>query len=163
VRVSIAVDVDPELAFRVFTEETDLWWRRSPRFRLAGHRPGTLTFEPGVGGRLFESFQKTSRTHVFEVGRILVWEPGARLVFTWRGSNFAPGESTRVDVRFEASGGGQSTRVTLLHSGFARLRADHPVRHGQEVAEFIARLGMSWASLLGALRHHAATATPATD
>ena len=56
VQVTVAVAVPPEVAFAVFTEETDLWWKRGEAFRVAGRRPGTLRFEPGVGGRLFERF-----------------------------------------------------------------------------------------------------------
>lgn len=64
--VSISVAVEPAVAFEVFTQETDLWWRRGLRYRLAGRRPGSLCFEPGVGGRLFESFDTSSGPHVHE-------------------------------------------------------------------------------------------------
>ena len=36
------------------------------------------------------------------------------------------------------------------------LRADHPVRHGQETAAFIRAMGTWWGDLLTALREHAA-------
>jgi len=42
----------------------------------------------------------------------------------------------------------------LVHSGFASLRPDHPVRHGEEAAVFVGRLGMWWSELLTALRVH---------
>ena len=45
VRVTTFVAVDPQTAFDVFTRETDLWWRRGPRYRFGGARPGTLMFE----------------------------------------------------------------------------------------------------------------------
>jgi uncharacterized protein YndB with AHSA1/START domain len=148
-RVTAFVAVTPEHAFTVFTAETDLWWRRGPRFRMGGKRRGTLTFEPGAGGRLFESFSDDP-ADVFEVGRVLVWEPGARLVLEWRLTNFAPGERTEVEVLFEPDEDG--TRVTVEHRGWSALRPDHPARHGQDAPAFIARIGMWWADLLGAMR-----------
>src|SRR4029453_2998789 len=59
----------PPVAFEVFTRETDLWWRRGVKYRLAGKRPGVLAFEPGPGGRLFESFETGSGTRTFGGGR----------------------------------------------------------------------------------------------
>ena len=152
-KVSVLVRVPPEVAFRVFTTEIDQWWRRGPAYRVAGRRPGTLAFEPKLGGRLFEQYEGPAGTRVHEAGTIVVWEPGARLAFDWRGSNFAPGEVTRVDITFTATDSG--TRVVLEHSGFAALRPDHPVRHGQPVPEFIRTIGMWWGQLLSSLRDHA--------
>ena len=106
--VSVFVAVEPDDAFAVFTEETDLWWRRGLKYRLAGRRPGVLCFEPGVGGRLFESFETESGTQVYETGRITVWEPPRRLVVKWRNPNFASNESTELEVLFEPSGDGHA-------------------------------------------------------
>jgi uncharacterized protein YndB with AHSA1/START domain len=137
--------------FDVFTAETDLWWQRGARFRFGGKRRGTLAFEPGVGGRLFEAFSDEPGD-VFEVGKVLVWEPGARLVFEWRLTNFAPGERTEVEVVFAPEDHG--TRVTIEHRGWSAIRPDHPARHGEEAAAFIARIGMWWGNLATALRRH---------
>src|SRR4249920_117013 len=87
--VSISVAVEPAVAFEVFTKETDLWWRRGLQFRVAGRHPGVIAFEPGEGGRLFESFETASGPQMFEAGRILAWEPPTRLLFEWRAANFA--------------------------------------------------------------------------
>ncbi|MEP7126316.1 MAG: SRPBCC domain-containing protein [Byssovorax sp.] len=151
-RATTFVAVDPLDAFEVFTGETDLWWRRGPRFRFGGKRRGALTLEPGVGGRLFEAFSDAP-ADVFEVGRVLVWEPGARLLLEWRLPNFAPGERTEVDVRFEASGDG--TMVTVEHRGWSAVRDDHPARHGEAVVPFLSRLGQWWGALLLAMRERA--------
>src|SRR3569833_1703035 len=86
--VCVLVKVPQVTAFNVFTQEIDLWWRKGPRFRF-GRQPGALTFEPSLNRRLFESFTSGSGTHVHEVGRVTVWEPPARLVFTWRGGGGA--------------------------------------------------------------------------
>jgi uncharacterized protein YndB with AHSA1/START domain len=153
-RATTFVAVSPLDAFEVFTEETDLWWRRGPRFRFGGKRRGKLVFEPGVGGRLFEAFDD-GPADVFEVGRVLVWEPGARLVLEWRLTNFAPGERTEVDVRFEPASGG--TMVTVEHRGWASLPADHPARHGEAAAVLIARIGQWWGALLLEMRARASS------
>ena len=150
VTVTAFVDVAPADAFEVFTTEIDRWWRRGPAYRVAGKQPGVLHLEPGLGGRLFEEY---ARGAVHEVGTITAWEPPAHLAFEWRSITFVPGEITRVDVRFAASGSG--TRVTLEHHGWSTIRGDHPVRHGKPSATFIAELGMWWASLLRALDDHA--------
>lgn len=153
-RVSVSVAVAPDEAFRVFTTEIGLWWRRGPRFRSAPGDRGLIALEPGVGGRVFESWTD-ARTHeerVFEIGRITVWDPPRRLVFGWRVANFAPGERTEVEVRFEPAASG--TLVTVTHSGFASLRPDHPVRHGRTGAEFSRELGLWWAEALRAWQQH---------
>jgi uncharacterized protein YndB with AHSA1/START domain len=150
--VTVTVPVTPEIAFDVFTRETDVWWRRGIAYRVAGRHPGVLAFEPGPNGRLFEQYEGPEGTRVHETGRITIWEPPGRLEFEWRGGNFAPGEVTHVLVTFEPSDSG--TRVTLVHRGFAALRPDHPVRHGQEAEAFVRRIGLWWGELLTALRIH---------
>jgi uncharacterized protein YndB with AHSA1/START domain len=151
VRVTSRVAVDPDTAFRVFTEEVDAWWRTGPRFRWHPERGGTLRFEGGQGGRFVEHY---ADGRSFEVGRIRVWDPPRRLVFGFRARNFAPDESTEVEVRFEPSG--DATDVTVVHSGFAALRADHPVRHGMDANAFDNMMGGFWADLLTAARRYAA-------
>jgi hypothetical protein len=71
-RISVTVAVDPPLAFEIFTEDIDRWWRRGIKFRQSGARSGFLRIEPEVGGRLFESIDGDSSSHVFEVGRVRV-------------------------------------------------------------------------------------------
>jgi uncharacterized protein YndB with AHSA1/START domain len=148
-RVSAFVAAPPARVFEAFTAETDLWWQRGPRFRFGGKRRGTLSFEPRTGGRLFEAFSDDPGD-VFEVGKVLAWEPGARLVVEWRLTNFAPGERTEVEVLFEPAEGG--TRVTLEHRGWNSLPANHPARHGESPSEHVARIGMFWGQLLTGLR-----------
>ena len=151
VSVTTLVAVDPAAAFAVFTGETDRWWRRGPRFRFGGETRGVLSFEPGPGGRLLERYGDAG-AEVFEVGRVLVWEPGSRLVFQWRIRDFAPGECTEVEVRFEPAESG--TRVTLEHRGWSGLRRDHPARHGLDGPAFRAMIGLRWGELLTSLRAH---------
>lgn len=156
--VTVTVAVDPAVAFEVFTEQIDQWWRRGPRYRVGGRSPGVLAFEPRVGGRLYERFDDAQASptgaRVVEVGRVTAWEPPARLAFEWRGVNFKPGESTEVEVRFEACASG--TRVTVEHHGWSTLPPGHPARHGLEGAEFSRTVGLWWGDLLTSLREHIA-------
>ena len=148
-QVSVFVRVPPDVAFEVFTTEIDLWWKQGPKFRVAGRQRGQLVFEPGENGRLFESFPGGT----FEVGRVIGWEPPARLELEWRGPNYDPGQKTFVEVRFVAANDG--TMVTVRHRGFAALPDGHPVRHGQDGAAFARMLGMWWGELMTSLREHA--------
>jgi hypothetical protein len=70
VTVSVTVATDPATAFAMFTEETDLWWRRGPRFRIAGKERGVVRFEPWLGGRMMEEFESPSGPQVFAKGTI---------------------------------------------------------------------------------------------
>lgn len=155
--VTVSVRVSPEEAFDVFTRETDLWWRQGPRFRIAGRHPSRLAFEGGPDGRLFETVQLPAGPRTYEVGRIVAWDPPRRLAFEWRGVNFAPGESTRVEVSFRALG--ESTLVTVRHAGFAALREDHPAKHALPAAEFSRMMGLWWGDLLTSLREHVTSRT----
>jgi uncharacterized protein YndB with AHSA1/START domain len=156
IKVTVFVDVTPDDAFAVFTDEIDRWWRRGPAYRVAGKQPGVLHLEPRLGGRLFEEYQEGAAVH--EVGTITIWDPPSHLAFEWRSITFVPGETTLVDVRFVASGGG--TRVTLEHRGWSTIRGDHPVRHGKDATAFLGDLGRWWGALLTSLREHAAARAP---
>lgn len=151
--VSVGLPVPPAEAFRLFTEEIELWWRRGRRFRHAGGERGLIAIEPGVGGRLFESFGPPGAETVVELGRVTAWEPPARLAFSWRAANFAPHESTWVEVAFAPATGG--TQVTVVHGGWSTLPADHPVRHGEDARAFVRTMGLWWGALLSTLRLHA--------
>jgi uncharacterized protein YndB with AHSA1/START domain len=149
-RVTVGVAVPPEEAFEVFTAQIDQWWRRGRRFRNAPGESGIVCIEPGVGGRLFESFSTDAGERVVEIGRTLVWDPPHRLILQWRNVNFAPHEHTEVEVRFRATAGG--TEVTLEHRGWAAIRRDHPARHGLDDAAFIRMMGLWWGDQLSSLR-----------
>lgn len=149
VRVTSRVEVDPDTAFRVFTEDVDAWWRQGPRFRWQPERKGRLRFEPGVGGRFLEVYDDTGRDG-FEVGRIRIWDPPRRLVFSFRARSFAPGETTEVEVIFEPEG--DATRIRVEHRGWGALRADHPARHGMDAVAFRSMMSLWWADLVTAAR-----------
>ena len=150
--VSVLVKVPPELAFRIFTEDIDRWWRSGLRYRI-GKRRSVVHLEAKLGGRLFETFETAAGTKLKETGVVTCFEPPSRLVLEWRAVNFAPDEKTEVEVQFEPSRSG--TRVTVCHRGWSRIRADHPVRHGHGAREFLRTMGLWWSDLMTALREHA--------
>lgn len=153
-KVSVTVAIAPALAFELFTCDIDRWWCRGVKYRYGDHDRGFICLEPGVGGRLFESFDMDEGSQVFEVGRITVWEPPQRLVFTWRNSNYAPGEHTLVEIGFSAAAAG--TLVTVTHRGLTALRPDHPARHGLPDGDFLRMIGHWWGDQLTSLRDLAA-------
>jgi hypothetical protein len=75
-------------------------------------------------------------------------------VFTWRNANFTPEQATSVEVTFDAATTG--TLVTVVHSGWDGIAADHPVRHGLVVAAFLRMMGLWWGDQLASLRQAAA-------
>lgn len=156
-RVSVLVAVPRDVAFRVFTEEIDQWWRRGLKYRVSGKDRGILRLEPGVGGRLFEEMESSAGARVVETGRVTEWDPPTRFVLEWRNVNFSETEKTLVDVAFDESPSG--TLVTVTHSGWSTIRADHPARHGLDVTAFIRNNGMWWGEVLSSLREHVG-ATP---
>ncbi len=156
VRVSTLVDVPSDVAFKIFTEETDLWWQRGFRFRASADPESRLHFEGGEGGRLIERAPDIEGGE-FEFGRILVWKPAERLTFEYRAKATEPGEESEVDVRFTAEG--KATRITLTQTGWAELRDDHPVRHGLVGEAFLDMLAVYWADLLHAARVRASERT----
>ena len=158
VRVTTVVAADPATAFELFTTEVDAWWRRGPRFRHGLGRPSVMRFEGGEGGRLLERYTDEAGG-AFEVGRVLAWKPGDRLVFEWRGNNFEPGLVTEVEVRFERDERG--TRVTLEHRGWDRVPLEHASRHGYGSSDaFTSMIGLWWGDLLASLRVHAGQGAP---
>ena len=151
-RVSMFVRVPPAVAFRVFTEDVDQWWRRGLKYRVAGKHRSIVHIEGGVGGRLFESFETSMGTKVHQTGKITAWDPPSRFAFEWRSPNYATDEKTFVEVLFEESASG--TLVTVTHSGWSALRPDHPARHGEEASVFLRRMGLWWADQMTSLRLH---------
>lgn len=116
-RASVEVRVDPATAFTVFTERIDDWWVRSPYAWNDAAKAVGIRFEPGVGGRWVE-VHDADMGEGFEIGVIRVWEPGERLVVSYRDADL-PEPLTEVEVRFEAIAGG--TRVTVEHRGWERV------------------------------------------
>jgi hypothetical protein len=146
VYVALRVKATPQRAFDAFVREIGDWWRPNMLFQTTPRPPGRLAFEPGEGGRLTETL---AGGKVFEIGRILVWEPPGRFVFSWRQARFPPDLHTEVEVRFEAAGA--ETRVSVEHRGFDRVPAGSAARHGFPDQALLARLAEWWRAQLGAV------------
>jgi len=152
ITMTTKVALDTNEAFRIFTEDVDRWWKRGAVYRFGEGREGVLRFEScGAGAecRLVEVFDEREGD-LYEVGRVLAWEPGTRLSFEFRGRRFAADERTVVDVHFDEEAG--DTRVTLIHRGWDALPDDHPARHGLLGGSFEASIGGWWSMHLIGLR-----------
>ena len=143
VLVSLRVRGTPAQAFEVFTNKIGEWWRPNSLFQFTRDSPGTLAFEPGIGGRFTETL---GDGRIFEIGRVTAWEPGAKLSFTWRQESFSSDQITSVEVRFEAVG--DETRVTVEHRGWDGVPPEHVARHGFPDGIFLQRHGEWWQMLL---------------
>jgi uncharacterized protein YndB with AHSA1/START domain len=145
VYVALRVAATPERAFRAFVEEIGEWWRPNVLFQTTP-RPGVLSFEPGESGRLIET---RDNGKVFEIGRIQVWEPPARLVFSWRQAGFPVDLHTEVEVGFEAVG--EETRVSVEHRGFDQIPAGSAARHRFPDEVLLMRLAEFWRAQIAAV------------
>jgi uncharacterized glyoxalase superfamily protein PhnB len=104
----VEVDVDPMTAFTVFTGEFEQWWGNGPIDAWDSSRAIGRRIEAGVGGRLLELYPADA----LELGRITVWEPGARV--SWTSSV----DDVTIDVTFEPlAGGGTRVRVDGTATG----------------------------------------------
>lgn len=146
VLVALRVKASPERAFAAFVNEIGAWWRPNGLFQTTPRAPGRLSFEPGEGGRLIETL---ANGKVFEIGKVLAWEPPGRLVFSWRQANFPPDLQTEVEVRFEPVG--EETRVSVEHRGFDQV-PEGAARHGFPDEVLLMRLADWWRTLLTSYR-----------
>ena len=118
--LSVAAPV--ERAFAVFTEGIDRWW---PREHTIGAAPmAKIILEPHAGGRAYTIDVNGDEC---DWGRVLAYEPPARVVFSWDITvNWQPEPDPRrcseVEVRFTPQEPGR-TRVELEHR--------HLDRHGE--------------------------------
>jgi uncharacterized protein YndB with AHSA1/START domain len=127
VREEILVPVDPDEAFAAFVDGFGYWWPRE--YTWSGPVLEELGIEPGEGGLCFERGPHGFR---LDWGRVLVWEPPQRLVFSWQVSPQRlpvpdPDRASEVEVRFIPEGA-TATLVRLEHRGWER--------HGEEGARY---------------------------
>jgi uncharacterized protein YndB with AHSA1/START domain len=114
VRKSVTVPASAEQCFALFTQKPDQWW--PPTHVLVKKERAGLAFEPRLGGRYYE-WDVEGTEAVW--GLILDWQPGRRVVMTWRiDGNWQsiPDDerASRIEVDFTAAGDGH-TRVDLAH------------------------------------------------
>jgi uncharacterized protein YndB with AHSA1/START domain len=118
VRRSVRVAAPQDRAFEVFTAGIGRWWPKSHHIGAA--EPETVLIEPRVGGRWFERGVDGVEC---DVGKVLVWDPPARLVLGWQLSadfRFDPELITEVEVNFIPEGEA-ATRVELEHRDLERF------------------------------------------
>jgi uncharacterized protein YndB with AHSA1/START domain len=121
VQTSVVVNAPAERAFKLLTEQFD---RIKPReHNLLRVDIAESVFEPRVGGRIFDRGTDGSEC---QWGRVLAYEPPARIVFSWDISPMwqietDPDKASEVEVRFVEEGPNR-TRVELEHR--------HLDRHG---------------------------------
>ena len=149
VRRTVHVPVDPATAFRLFTDDIGTWWRPGAHSLADPARAVGMVIEPGAGGRWLEVWD-ASTGEGYEHGRVLVWEPGRRLVIAYRHEALPPEPATEIEVAFEPTDGG--TRVVLEHRGWDRLPP--------EVVAAYVRPRM-WGALLSWYVAHATATAPA--
>lgn len=145
--VAMRVRAAPQRAFEAFTREIAHWWRPNGLFQFTPRSPGVVSFETGANGRLIETLPNGK---VFEIGKIRVWEPPARLVVGWRQATFQPGQDTEVEITFEPVG--EETRITVIHSGWDSVPTEHVAKHRFPEPVFLQRHGEYWRALLGELK-----------
>lgn len=119
VRRETTVDLPVERAFRLFTEGIAGWWPNDSHH--VGPMPAEAVMEPFDGGRLFS---RTPEGEESDWGRVLAWEPPARVLFAWLLTpeweyEPDPARASEVEVRFTGLDRDR-TRVELEHRGFER-------------------------------------------
>lgn len=136
---SITVRVPQERAFEVFTAEMSRWWNRE--YSIGASTLDSVVLEPHEGGRWFERDVEGAEC---DWGRVLTWEPPARVVLTWQVSatwTYDPALATELEIRFTPVGD-DATEVRLEHRGLEQ--------YGEAAAEMRAALDdpTGWAGLL---------------
>jgi len=121
VKKTLLLAATPAHAFDVFTNGLDRWW---PRTHGIGSAPLVKSIiEPRLGGRWYTTHEDGSEA---VIGRMLVWEPPHRLVFSWEiSADWKPSTTvaSEVEVTFTPEGPG-ATRVNLEHRKFESLGAE---------------------------------------
>jgi len=137
VRKSLIVKADLDRSFTVFTNRMGSWW---PRSKSVGSSPqADVIVEPRAGGRWYERGQDGSES---EWGKVLHWEPPARLVLAWQIDGtwkYNPACITEVEINFTALEPLQ-TRVDFEHRHLERL--------GENAAAVRDMLNSGWPGIL---------------
>ena len=103
-----------EHAFALWAERTSLWW---PASHSVSGAPDAVVFEPRAGGRIYE---RAPGGGEHDWGRVLVWEPPRRLVYSWHLRQDAA-DATEVEITF--AGAPEGTAVAIVHRAWERLGA----------------------------------------
>lgn len=137
---TVTVPVPIKQAFDLFTRKISSWWPH--QYHIGQAEVDEVILESRPGGRWYERGVDGSEC---DWGRVLVWEPPERVVFTWQingGWQFDsdPGHASEIEARFRSDGPNQ-TVVEVEHRYFERLIG------GQNIRDAITG-GGGWALLL---------------
>jgi uncharacterized protein YndB with AHSA1/START domain len=116
-RIAFDVGAPQDHAFDTYTRGIGRWWPADHTH--TGRADLSIELEGRVGGRIFE---RTPEGEEFDWGRVVVWEPPSRLVYSWH-LRRSPEEATEVEIMFRAVGDA-ATRVEIEHRGWERLGAE---------------------------------------
>jgi uncharacterized protein YndB with AHSA1/START domain len=135
---SVVVQVGPARAFELFTTRIQEWWPR--HITIGTQPPVALVLEPRVEGRWFECDAQGQQS---QWGKVLAWEPPARLLLTWQiGTDWKYHAElvTELELSFKPHAP-SGTLVTLEHRHLERL--------GTDAARHRDLLDGGWPTLLG--------------
>jgi uncharacterized protein YndB with AHSA1/START domain len=149
IRHVLTVSRPPGAAFSLFTEQLGRWWPRE--YTWSQDVLDEIGIEPRAEGMCYELGPHGFRC---DWGRVLLWQPPHRIVFSWQISPRRepvpdPARVSVVEVRFEARTEG-GTEVILEHREFER--------HGAGAEDYRAAMAspQGWPHIL---RRFAAAAT----
>lgn len=105
---TVTVPLAPPEAFDLFTDGITRWWPLVTH-SIGGDKAVSVTFEAGVGGRIFETADDGTE---WMWGEVVEWEPPERVVFSW---NPNPGRAafSEVEVTFSNVDQGEEPRTEL--------------------------------------------------
>jgi uncharacterized protein YndB with AHSA1/START domain len=124
--VTIAVPI--EQAFKVFTGSINAWWPHA--YHIGQADVAEVILESGENGRWYERGVDGTEC---DWGRVLVWEPPNRLVFTWQINGTwqfdpDPAHASEIEVLFTANGPHETT-VEVEHRHFDRIEGGQAINN----------------------------------
>lgn len=139
IRKTMRVRASRERAFEVFTQMGG-WWLKT--HSVLGQANGTaqadVVIEPRTGGRWYEVGEDGSQ---YDWGRVLAWEPPARLVLAWQlNGQFAYDKDFETTVEVTFAEDGEFTEVRFEHRDLERF--------GEGAAEQRDGMDAGWGQLL---------------
>jgi quercetin dioxygenase-like cupin family protein/uncharacterized protein YndB with AHSA1/START domain len=135
--MTTTVKVPADVAFEIFVEEVNRWWKPGPYFWNDPARAIDIRFERGVGGRWIECYDDLG-DDVFVMGEVTGWVVGESIAMTYRTMSLGD-FGYPVEIEFTQVGDG--TTVTLRHGGWEQL--------GDDAVASRDRYARGWDSVLG--------------
>jgi hypothetical protein len=108
-----------EHAFHTWTRQIDLWWPLK-RHSISRADAASVTIEPQLGGRIFETGRDGKE---ILWGAVNIWEPPNRFGYLWHLGEADASEATQVIITFTALAPAR-TRVTIEHKGWENAGPD---------------------------------------